>query len=232
MGIPTLPEPAGSSRQAREWHSARMEHGTNKAEEGHLACGTKLRPLAFSGTRNNLKNNTSFTMNPKATTILSLAITMLCTGCVGTGPNTQNGAVAGGLLGAIAGGIIGNNSGSHNGASGALIGAAAGAIAGGTLGNAQDHARGTIYGSQQEATTQVQMESPPPPPPTRPREVIVERSSREAVWIPGHWEFDGRGYYWVDGFWQVPPPRYHTYVPPHWERRGSVQVYIRGYWRL
>ena len=53
-----------------------------------------------------------------------------------TGPNTQKGAVAGGLLGAAAGGIIGHQSG--RGLEGAAIGAAAGATAGGVYGNAKD----------------------------------------------------------------------------------------------
>lgn len=52
------------------------------------------------------------------------------------GPNTQRGAVTGGLLGAGAGAIIGHQSG-HAGA-GALIGGAAGAAAGGVYGNARD----------------------------------------------------------------------------------------------
>jgi len=50
--------------------------------------------------------------------------------------------------------------------------------------------------------------------------------------VEGHWEFDGRGYYWVNGRWEIPPPRYRHYVAPHWERRGHSHVYIRGFWRL
>lgn len=52
------------------------------------------------------------------------------------GPNTQRGAVTGGLLGAAAGGIIGHQSG--RGLEGAAIGGAAGATAGGVYGNARD----------------------------------------------------------------------------------------------
>ena len=81
--------------------------------------------------------------------VLSLTLSALCAGCVGTGPNTQQGAVTGGALGAIAGAIIGNNSSSHNGLAGAAIGAAAGAIAGGTIGNAADNQQGTLYGAPQ-----------------------------------------------------------------------------------
>jgi hypothetical protein len=172
-------------------------------------------------------------METKLTFRLVLVLATLgAGGCVGSGPNTQQGAVTGGVLGAIAGAVIGNNRGSGNAASGAAIGAVAGGIAGGTLGNQADHRRGTIYRSEQEATTQEIYEAPsPPPPPRRERQVVYDRPSREAVWIDGHYEYDGRGYFWVDGYWEVPPPRYRHYVAPRWERRGNVHVYIRGYWR-
>ena len=42
-------------------------------------------------------------MNTKPFLIAPLALSFLFTGCVGTGPNTQQGAVAGGALGALAG---------------------------------------------------------------------------------------------------------------------------------
>ena len=65
----------------------------------------------------------------KSKPILAIAIAAaLCTGCVGTGPNTQNGAVAGGAMGALAGAILGNNSVGHNSVGGAALGAVAGAI--------------------------------------------------------------------------------------------------------
>lgn len=51
-------------------------------------------------------------------------------------PNTQRGAVLGGLGGAIAGAIIGENNDEAGG--GAAIGGAIGAVAGGLLGNARD----------------------------------------------------------------------------------------------
>ena len=164
--------------------------------------------------------------------LLPVGLALLCAGCVGSGPNTERGAVSGGVLGAIAGAVIGNNSGHGNGAQGALIGAAAGAMIGGTMGNEVDHRNGTIYGSEREAETRIEVESPPPPPPPpREREVVYERAEPDAIWIEGHYEYDGRGYFWSPGHWEIPPPRYHHYVPPHWERRGHVQIYIRGYWR-
>jgi hypothetical protein len=191
---------------------------------GTVETGPNLGPV---------RRSEPYTSQPMKTKLilLPLGLALLGAGCVGTGPNTQQGAVSGSVLGAIAGAVIGNNSGHGNGGQGALIGAAAGAMLGGTMGNQVDHQNGTIYGSEREATTPIQVEAPPPPPP--PREtVIVERPEPESVWIEGHWEYDGRGYYWVDGYWVVPPPHYRHYVAPHWERRGHVHVYIRGYWRL
>ena len=60
------------------------------------------------------------------------------------GPNTQRGAVTGGLLGAAAGGIIGHQSG--RALEGAAIGAAAGGGAGALYGNAQDQEQRRYYG--------------------------------------------------------------------------------------
>lgn len=61
-----------------------------------------------------------------------------------TGPNTQRGAVTGGLLGAAAGGIIGHQSG--RALEGAAIGGAAGAGAGALYGNQQDAEQRRRYG--------------------------------------------------------------------------------------
>ncbi len=166
--------------------------------------------------------------------LLPLAVLLLGTGCVGTGPNTQQGAVAGGALGAVAGAIIGNNSGSHNSVAGALIGGAAGAVAGGAIGNSLDHQRGTIYTSEAQATTDYAVAAPPPPP-TPPREVVVVRQSPrpapDTVWVDGYWIYESRGYAWVPGHWERPPAHYRTFVAPHWAPRGRTQVYVRGYWR-
>lgn len=55
------------------------------------------------------------------------------------GPNTQRGAIGGGLLGAAAGGIIGHQGG--NALEGAAIGGALGAGAGAVYGNSQDQSQ-------------------------------------------------------------------------------------------
>ena len=138
-------------------------------------------------------------MSQQTKFLLTLGLCVLCTGCVGTGPNTQQGAVAGGALGALAGAIIGNNSGSHNGLAGALIGGTVGAIAGGTIGNSVDNQRGTIYHSEQEAVTTVAVQQPPPPPLLRRRSSLCSPDPPGAIWINGYYIFDGYRYVWVAG---------------------------------
>src|SRR5213079_2479870 len=116
-------------------------------------------------------------MQKPALLISTLTLCTLLTGCVGSGPNTEQGAVAGGALGAIAGGIIGHNSSSADALGGAVLGATAGALAGGAIGNSVDHQRGTIYGAPGQPpgsygtpddrayhVSQVQRPAPPPTP--------------------------------------------------------------------
>jgi hypothetical protein len=169
-------------------------------------------------------------MQKHAYLALGLALCLVGAGCEGNGPNTQNGALAGGALGALAGGIIGNQS--HNALGGALIGGAIGAIAGGTIGNNIDHENGTIYGSEAQATTTVYVSSPPPPPPAPGDAYMGPPPFPGAVWINGYWAWDGREYVWAAGHWIQAPPGYSYYIAPHWGYRPDGRyVYIRGYWR-
>jgi hypothetical protein len=174
-------------------------------------------------------------MNRNTLLISSLALSALLTGCVGTGPNTQQGAVNGAALGAIAGAIIGNNSGSHNGGAGALIGALAGGIAGGTMGNAKDNQDGTLYTYQQPPRrgyyrTQV-VAAVPPAPPAPLSEAVPPAPASNALWVPGYWDFNGSGYTWTGGRWEIPPPMSTSYIAAHWETQGNASVFVRGYWR-
>lgn len=166
----------------------------------------------------------------------TLSASVLLTGCVGTGPNTQQGAVTGGALGALAGAIIGHNSGSGNTLGGALIGGAAGALAGGTLGNSVDHERGSVYGDRVAVSDRgyrvVQQVPPaPPPPPPAPTELVTPSPAANAVWIPGYWSFNGSSYHWVAGHWEIPPANTNTYVAAHWENQGSGYYFVPAYWR-
>jgi hypothetical protein len=160
----------------------------------------------------------------------ALALSLLGTGCVGTGPNTEQGAVTGGALGALAGAIIGHNSRGGDALGGAILGATAGALAGGTIGNSVDHERGTIYGERRtvyDRAAYVQPSAPPAPP----AETITAPPSPNALWIPGYWTHDGYRYAWTAGHWEIPPPNATTYVAGHWENQGGTPVYMQGTWR-
>lgn len=161
----------------------------------------------------------------KAVVILGLGVLPLLSGCAGSGPNTEQGAVAGGALGALAGGIIGHNSGSgntRNTVNGAVLGGVAGAVAGGAIGNSVDHERGTIYSPASPPPAQTapvvdergrrsrRARAIPPPPPA-PAEAIPPAPAPNAVWVPGYWIYDGRTYTWQSGHWEIPVaarPRY------------------------
>lgn len=172
-------------------------------------------------------------MRKQVLLISTLTIAALLSGCVGTGPNTQQGAVTGGALGALAGAIIGHNSGGGNTLGGALIGGAAGALAGGTIGNSVDHENGTVYDDSvphhRREYRVVEQVPPAPPPPAV--DTVTPSPAANAVWIPGYWSFDGSSYAWVPGHWEIPPPNSHSYIAAHWENQGGGYFFVPAYWR-
>lgn len=175
-------------------------------------------------------------MYKSALFVSGLAVSTLLSGCVGSGPSTEQGAVTGGALGALAGAVIGHNSRGGDAFGGAILGGVAGALAGGVIGNSVDQERGTIYGapdnrvySPDDPRYRVSRAVPPPPP--TPNETMPPSPAANAVWIPGYWIYDGRSYAWTSGKWEIPPPFASTYVPAHSEVRGNHTVFIPGYWR-
>jgi len=173
-------------------------------------------------------------MNTRPLLVSAVAFAALLSGCVGVGPNTQQGAVAGGALGALAGAVIGHNSRGADALGGALLGGTVGALAGGTVGNSIDHQRGTLYGPPgygYASRRELSAVPPPPPPPPNVAEVFPAAPTPNALWIPGAWSFDGRAYAWSAGHWEVPPPNVRTYVTAHWERRGGRYFWVQSYWQ-
>ncbi len=180
-------------------------------------------------------------MHTSAFLVSALTVCTLFTGCVGTGPNTEQGAVTGGVLGAIAGGIIGNNSRGGDTVGGAVLGAAAGALAGGVMGNSVDQERGTIYspshpppgryGTPDDRAYRVSRAPVIPPPPPTPVENMPPQPAANAVWVAGYWIYDGRSFTWMSGRWEIPPPFARAYVAAHSEIRNGQSVYVPGYWQ-
>lgn len=176
-------------------------------------------------------------MNKPAFFASTLTLCSLFAGCVGTGPNTEQGAVTGGALGALAGGIIGHNSRGGDTFGGAMLGAVAGAVAGGVIGNSVDQERGTVYGpperprrqgSPDDRAYRVSRTSTPPP---TPAEVQPPPPAPNALWVPGYWIYDGRTYTWMSSRWEIPPPLATSYVPAHSEMRDGRPVFVPGYWQ-
>lgn len=74
--------------------------------------------------------------------------------------------------------------------------------------------------------------APAPPP-----RVIVEQPPPMPgppdvyVWRPGHWQWNGVRYVWVNGVYIARPRPGATWEPDHWQRRGNEWVLVQGHWR-
>lgn len=65
-----------------------------------------------------------------------------------------------------------------------------------------------------------------------PAQVVVSRPAQpygNAVWVDGHWQWNGNQYVWVDGYWVQQRPGY-TFYQPRWVRQGNGYVYSQGGW--
>ncbi len=52
-----------------------------------------------------------------------------------------------------------------------------------------------------------------------------------AVWVDGHWRWNGNQYMWVNGRYIRPRGQNYTYVQPGWSTYNGRYVYTRGHWR-
>jgi hypothetical protein len=71
----------------------------------------------------------------------------------------------------------------------------------------------------------VQTAPPAPKVETRPARPVPG-----AVWVSGHWKWNGHRYVWISGHWDR-TPRSSAWVPGHWEKRPRGWVWIPGHWR-
>ncbi len=67
-----------------------------------------------------------------------------------------------------------------------------------------------------------------PPPPKR--QVRPPRPSARAVWIAGHWRWNGHRYVWVAGYWEL-RPKGRVWVPGHWKKTRHGFLWVPGHWR-
>jgi hypothetical protein len=67
-----------------------------------------------------------------------------------------------------------------------------------------------------------------------PKAVVEYRSvapSPQHVWIGGYHRWDGHGYVWEKGHWEVPPHPHAVWVAPKWTHRNDGYVFVEGRWR-
>ncbi|MFH2010204.1 MAG: YXWGXW repeat-containing protein [bacterium] len=71
-----------------------------------------------------------------------------------------------------------------------------------------------------------------PPPPAPRADPRPPRPVLQAVWTPGSWRWNGRGYVWYRGSWRIPPTGRHQWRRPRWQRiRGGV-IFLPGGWTV
>jgi len=73
----------------------------------------------------------------------------------------------------------------------------------------------------------VYVRTAPPPPKV---ETKPPRPSANAVWVPGHWKWNGREYVWISGHWEL-HPKGAVWVPGHWKRTPHGWKWVPGHWK-
>jgi hypothetical protein len=84
----------------------------------------------------------------------------------------------------------------------------------------------SLFGVAQGAEVRVSIAPPPPP-----REIVVVRPGSRYVRVPGYYRWDGRRYFWVAGYWSMPPRGRTVWVPGGWQYRGGMHIWVEGQWR-
>ena len=68
------------------------------------------------------------------------------------------------------------------------------------------------------------------PPP--PRYGAVGYAPRPGyLWCDGYWDWRGRAWVWLPGYWAKPPRPHSAWVPGYWRPHRGGHAFVRGYWR-
>ena len=86
--------------------------------------------------------------------------------------------------------------------------------------------RTVVVKSPDGSVSVVHVQKAPPKPRT---EVRPQKPNPKAVWIPGHWKWNGNKYVWESGRWEA-SPRGNAWAPGHWEKRPHGWVWVPGHW--
>lgn len=68
-------------------------------------------------------------------------------------------------------------------------------------------------------------EAPPPPQ----AEVKPPAPTVTAVWLDGHWQWNGNRYIWNAGRWETKPKG--TWVKGHWNKTARGHKWVPGHWK-
>ncbi len=71
-------------------------------------------------------------------------------------------------------------------------------------------------------------------PPPAPRAAVATRPARPAtgaVWVEGHWHWNGTRWVWEAGRWVTAPGAGYVWVPPRTVRMGGSIQFFPGHWR-
>lgn len=77
----------------------------------------------------------------------------------------------------------------------------------------------------------VQIGSTPPPPPPVAVETVWAPPAPNAIWVAGHYEWNGAAYVWVPGYYTYPPQQGYVWVADTIILENGVYVHHRGHWR-
>jgi hypothetical protein len=66
-------------------------------------------------------------------------------------------------------------------------------------------------------------------PPAPRHEVIGPKPHPNAIWLGGHWAWNGREYNWIAGRWEA-SPRGDVWVAGHWKKTPKGWVWTPGRW--
>ncbi|HEY3909023.1 MAG TPA: hypothetical protein VGM07_03940 [Stellaceae bacterium] len=72
--------------------------------------------------------------------------------------------------------------------------------------------------------------APYPPPPMR-AEIPPLAQSADALWLVGHWSWDGARYAWAPGHYVRRPSPTANWLPGYWEQASGGWIWTEGHWQ-
>lgn len=67
-------------------------------------------------------------------------------------------------------------------------------------------------------------------PPAVKIELKPAKPFANAIWVPGHWNWNGNNFVWVKGHWKKPRHGF-VWVPGHWKKQRGGYVWVSGRWK-